>query len=159
MRSSRARALELHPPYSYRTDPQVPAFPDDRPLIVFDGECVLCSGFARFVAKRDPSGQFRFTAAQSELGQALYRHYGFDPDEPETSLLIDGGRLYGKSKAFAKIVGRLSGPWRCGWLVLGLPRPIRDWVYDCIASSRYRVLGRRSACVTPDPGWRDRVID
>jgi predicted DCC family thiol-disulfide oxidoreductase YuxK len=158
MTPARDSERDRRPPYSYRTDAHVPAFPDDKPMIVFDGLCVLCSGFARFVAKRDPSGQFRFTAAQSKLGQALYRHYGFDPDQPETSLLIDGGRLYRKSKAFAKIMGRLSSPWRCAWLVLGLPRPIRDWVYDRIARSRYRVFGRRSACVNPDRSWRTRVV-
>ena len=36
-------------PFSWRDDPEVPAFPDDHPLIVFDGECVLCSANARFV--------------------------------------------------------------------------------------------------------------
>jgi predicted DCC family thiol-disulfide oxidoreductase YuxK len=159
MKSTRATALNPHQPYSYRTDARVPAFPDDRPLIVFDGMCVFCSRFARFVADRDPGGQFRFTAAQSNLGQALYRHYGFDPNEPETSVLIDEGRMYGKSVAFAKILRRLSGPWRCGWLVLGLPRQMRDWLYDRVARSRYRVFGRRSACVRPDPSWRHRVIE
>ena len=36
--------------YSYRKDPSVPAFPDDRPIIIFDGHsaalftiCSLCS--------------------------------------------------------------------------------------------------------------------
>ena len=159
MRPTRASVTAPHPPHSYRADAQVPAFPDDQPLIVFDGVCVLCSGFARFVAKHDSSGQFRFTPAQSKLGQALYRHYGFDPSAPETSLLIDDGRLYGRSMAFAKIVGRLSGPWRCGWLVLGLPRPIRDWAYDRIARSRYRLFGRRSVCLAPHPSWRNRVIE
>ena len=147
------------PPYSYRADACVPAFPDEKPLIVFDGVCVLCSAFAQFVAKRDPRRHFRFTAAQSALGQALYRHYGFDPNNPETSLLIAEGRLYGKSKAFAKIMARLRSPWRCCWLVLGLPRPVRDWLYDRIARSRYRVFGRRTDCVRPDASWRDRVIE
>jgi hypothetical protein len=27
--------------YSYRADAAVPAFPDDKPIIVFDGKCVL----------------------------------------------------------------------------------------------------------------------
>ncbi len=31
-------------PYSWRQDSAVPAFADDRPVIVFDGHCVLCSG-------------------------------------------------------------------------------------------------------------------
>ena len=39
--------------YSYRADKAVPAFPDDRPLIVFDGVCALCSGFVRFVLRQD----------------------------------------------------------------------------------------------------------
>jgi hypothetical protein len=31
-------------PYSYRCDSAVPSFPDDRPIIIFDGYCALCSG-------------------------------------------------------------------------------------------------------------------
>jgi hypothetical protein len=27
--------------YSYRADPQVPKFDDSRPLLIFDGHCVL----------------------------------------------------------------------------------------------------------------------
>jgi predicted DCC family thiol-disulfide oxidoreductase YuxK len=150
---------DLPAAYSYRADADVPDFLDDKPLIVFDGMCVLCSGFARFVVQRDPSGRFRFTAAQSPVGQALYRHYGFDPSEPETIVLIEEGRAYGKSTAFGKIMGRLRGLSRCAWLVLGLPRPLRDWVYDRIARTRYRVFGRRSACVTPDAAWGKRVIE
>jgi len=159
MRLNHGSALDLMPPYSYRGDARVPAFPDDKPLIVFDGVCVLCSGFAQFVAKRDPSGQFRFTAAQSPLGRALHRHYGFDPTALETIILIDEGHLYGKSRAVAKIVARLTGPWRCCWLILGFPPPVRNWLYDRVARSRYRVFGRRSACVSPDESWRERVIE
>jgi predicted DCC family thiol-disulfide oxidoreductase YuxK len=57
--------LEAYGPYSYRDGPAVPDFPDDLRLIVFDGVCVLCNGFARFVAKRDADKRFRFNEAQS----------------------------------------------------------------------------------------------
>jgi hypothetical protein len=30
------------PAYSYRDDPAVPDFPDDRALVVFDSECAIC---------------------------------------------------------------------------------------------------------------------
>jgi hypothetical protein len=30
--------------YSYRRDPAIPHFPDDRPIIIFDGYCALRSG-------------------------------------------------------------------------------------------------------------------
>ena len=38
----------MRTPYSYRDDPAVPAFPDDKPVIVFDGYCAMCSGSAQF---------------------------------------------------------------------------------------------------------------
>jgi len=78
--ASLSRRLSGMPPYSYRNDPQVPRFPDDKGLIVFDGVCVLCMGSAQFVLKRDTGFAFRLTTAQSPLGQALFRHYGLDTE-------------------------------------------------------------------------------
>ena len=64
--------------YSYRTDPFVPAFADDRPVVISDGECVLCSRSARFILKTDRHRRLRLLAAQSPLGAALYRHFRLD---------------------------------------------------------------------------------
>ena len=62
--------------YAYRSDPFVSRFADDRPVIVFEGRCVLCSSGAQFVLSHDRAGAFRLLAAQSELGAALHRHFG-----------------------------------------------------------------------------------
>jgi hypothetical protein len=40
----------MREPFSYRSDPAVPKFPDDRPIIIFDGYCALCSGWAKLRA-------------------------------------------------------------------------------------------------------------
>ena len=64
--------------YSYRADAGVPEFADDKPLIVFDGECVFCSAWVQFVLRHDKAERYRFLAAQSPLGEALYRHYRLD---------------------------------------------------------------------------------
>jgi predicted DCC family thiol-disulfide oxidoreductase YuxK len=66
-------------PFSYRDDPAVPDFPDDRPIIIFDGHCGLCSNWAQFVMRHDPKKRFKLLAAQSPLGQILYEHYELDP--------------------------------------------------------------------------------
>ena len=136
----------------------MPPFPDDMPVIVFDGVCALCSGFVRFVAARDRAGQFRFIAAQSALGQALFRHYGLDPMDYETNLLIADGRAVGRMEAFAGVMSRLGGACSAATVVLLLPQPARDWLYERIARNRYRLFGRYDACVKPDPSWSDRVI-
>lgn len=145
-------------PYSYRTDLHVPPFPDDKALIVFDGVCVLCSGFARFVLKRDKSFAFRLVTAQSPLGQALFRHYGLATDDFETNLVIAEGRAYAKLDTVIVAGARLGGPWRLLVLLRLLPRPFADWLYDKIARNRYRLFGRTEACMMPPPEWRDRFI-
>lgn len=151
--------LAQMPAYSYRGDATVPAFPDDRPLIVFDGVCVLCSGFAKFVLKRDPAGRFRFTTAQSPLGQALFRHYGLDTETLETNLVLVEGRPYAKLDSVIVAARLIGGVWRAFALLRLLPRPLADWIYDRIARNRYALFGRTEACMMPPPHWRDRFIE
>ena len=153
-----AHALATARPYSYRDDESVPRFPDDRPLIVFDGVCVLCSGFARFVARHDTTRQFRFATAQSPLGAALFRHYGLDAVNYETNLLVAEGRVCGKLDAFAGIMTRLGGLRRAAAIVRLLPTPLGERLYDAIAQNRYALFGRTQTCAVPDASWRDRVI-
>ena len=107
-----SQRLAGEPPYSYRSDPSVPPFPDDRALLVFDGVCVLCSGRRRFILKRDRARRFRFATAQSPLGQALFRHYGLDAQTFETNLVLIDGRAYGKLDS-GRVAGTLlGGVWR-----------------------------------------------
>jgi len=144
--------------YSYRADKAVPTFPDDRPLIVFDGVCGLCSGFVRFVLRHDKRGQYRFLAAQTDLATALYRHYGLPTDHWETNLLIKDGRLFVRSEAAIEIVAGFSGWWRALAIFRVLPRSWRDWCYDRIAGNRYRWFGRHDLCMVPDPAQADRFL-
>lgn len=96
--------------YSYRDDPSVPAFADDKPLILFDGECVFCSGWVQFLLKRDAEKRYRFVVARTPLGEALYRHYGLETRDYETNLLIDKGRAYYKSDATIRMLEGLGMP-------------------------------------------------
>ena len=145
-------------PYSYRTDPAVPGFPDDKALIVFDGECVLCSGLARFVLRRDRDFVFRLTTAQSPVGQALFRHYGLDTETLATNLVLIDGTPYGKLDTVAAVGRRLGGGWRLLSMLRFIPRPVGDWLYDGIARNRYHLFGRYSRCPAPEPRWRERFI-
>ena len=153
-----SRRLSAVAPYSYRTDPAVPAFPDDKALIVFDGVCVLCSGLARFVLKRDRDFAFRLTTAQSPLGQALFRHYGLDTETFATNLVLIDGRVYGKLDTVAAVGLRLGAGWRLLAVLRLVPRPIADWLYDRIARNRYHLFGRYGRCVLPEPQWRERFL-
>jgi predicted DCC family thiol-disulfide oxidoreductase YuxK len=144
--------------YSYRDDAAVPAFPDDRPLIIFDGECVFCSGWVQFALRHDKRQHYRFLAAQSPLGAALYRHYGLDDRDYETNILIENGRAYFKSDGSIRMVSRLGFPWSLVSVFRILPRALADRIYEFIARNRLRIAGRRTSCFVPLAQDRSRFL-
>lgn len=146
-------------PYSYRDDPAIPAFPDDRPLIVFDGFCGLCSRLVQFVLRHDKAGAYRFVAAQTPLGTALFRHYGLDAENYDTFILLRDGRGHFVSEAAIELARELSPPWAWAPALRLVPQVIRDWVYLVIAHNRMRFFGRTEACYLPEPAVRARFLD
>ena len=154
-----ATRLARRSSYSYRSDASVPAFPDDNPVIVYDGVCVLCSGAMRAIARRDRRQRFRFVSGQSALGTALFRHYGLDPANFETVLLIADGRAYGKLDMTRRVAAEIGGPWRLFEVFAIMPGAMQDWCYDIIARNRYRLFGRSDVCIAPDASWRARIIE
>jgi predicted DCC family thiol-disulfide oxidoreductase YuxK len=145
-------------PFSYRRDPAVPPFPDDRPIIVFDGKCVLCSGFAGFVIRHDRRRRFRLLPAQTDLGAAIYAHYGLHPTEYETNLLLENGQVWLQSEGSIRMFEQLGFPWACAALARVFPRPLRDIIYDVIARNRLRWFGVRERCLLSLPGHEDRFL-
>jgi predicted DCC family thiol-disulfide oxidoreductase YuxK len=127
-------------------------------LILFDGVCVLCSGMVRFVLPRDKAGRFRFIAIQSPAGRALAERFGIDAANPETVAVTRGGQVLFKSDC-AIAIG--CGLPRWGWAAALrlVPRGLRDFLYDRIARNRYRLFGKRDACLVPTPEIRSRFID
>jgi predicted DCC family thiol-disulfide oxidoreductase YuxK len=144
--------------YSYRRDPAVPEFRDDRPIVVFDGYCALCSGWAQFILRHDRARKYRLLRAQSPLGRALYVHYGLDPHEYESNILIDRGVAFFKSEACIRMTEGLGWPWSLARGLRILPRALRDQLYGMIARNRLRLFGRRASCYVPGPGEEDRLL-
>jgi predicted DCC family thiol-disulfide oxidoreductase YuxK len=144
--------------FSWRADPAVPPFADEHPLIVFDGECVLCSVNARFVLARDRRRRFRLTTAQGPLGQALYRDFGLSRPDYGTMLVITEGRLLIEAAAALAIAEGLGFPWRAAALARLLPGRLNDAAYRLVARNRFRLFGRRETCWVPRPEDRDRIL-
>ena len=137
--------------------------PDSVPdTILFDGVCNLCNGFVQFILRHDPAGRFRFAALQSEAGRALLLAQGLTPAaiaaEPESVLLLSGGRLYSHSAAVLRIAEGLGGIWRVAGLGRVLPAAWRDAAYRFVARHRYRWFGRQESCMLPTPALKARFL-
>lgn len=150
--------MQPRPAYSYRDDPSVPAFADDRPIIVFDGYCALCSGWANFVLKHDKAKIYRLLSAQSPLGQAVYAHYRMDTQDFQSNILLSNGLVWLKSEGSIRMAEGLGFPWRlAGWVRL-LPLAWRDRLYSWVARNRFRWFGRRSTCYLPTAEHQARFL-
>lgn len=132
-------------------------WPDDD-VILYDGVCVFCSRWVRFVAERDARRRFRFTAIQSGYGTRLAQALGVDPGDPDTNAVIHGGVAYFKSDAALAVLSLLPG-W--GWvrILRVVPKSLRDAVYNLVARHRYRIFGKYEACFVPDAELRARVME
>jgi predicted DCC family thiol-disulfide oxidoreductase YuxK len=132
-------------------------WPDDD-VILYDGVCVFCSRWVRFVAVRDVERRFRFTAIQSGYGTRLARAFGIDPDDPDTNAVVHGGKVLFKSDAALTVLSHLPG-WRWVRVLRLVPKPFRDALYNLVARNRYRIFGKYETCFVPDAELRARVME
>ena len=144
--------------YSYREDPNVPDFPDDRAVIVFDGMCVMCSRFMCFILRHDRNHHFNFLPAQSLIGEALFAHYGLKAGDYDSVLLIENGELRIKWDASLAILEAIGWPWKLAALGRLLPKFLADPLYSFIARNRFKWFGRRDVCLIPTAEEQGRFL-
>jgi len=133
--------------------------PRDKPILLFDGVCNLCNGSIQFVIEHDPEGAFRFAPLQSAAAERLLDEVGFHDYDFDTFVLVDGDDYYTKSEAALRVASELEFPWSLAGVFRVAPRPLRDAVYDIVASHRYAVFGKKAQCMIPSPDVRERFIE
>jgi predicted DCC family thiol-disulfide oxidoreductase YuxK len=130
----------------------------DEMIVLFDGVCNLCNGLVLFIIKRDRAGKFKFAALQSETGQQRLNRFHLVKTEFESFVLVRGDQYFIKSTAALKMLRELGGVWRAFYIFIVIPRPVRDFVYDLVAQSRYKIFGKQESCMIPTPELKKRFI-
>ncbi len=130
----------------------------DAPILLFDGVCNLCQTSVQWVLQHDKAGIFRFASLQSDTGQQQLARFDLDGENFDTVVLVDGSRIFTRSGAALEILRRLGIPWSIFSVLVWVPRPIRDAVYNWIARNRYRWFGQKQECWLPRPEWSDRFL-
>lgn len=128
-------------------------------IVVFDGQCLLCNGWVRFLLRHDPAQHIRFASIQSTAGQQLLAQAGLQVDGLQTLLVIDGERSWQHTAAILRVLHQLGWPWRLAWMGWLVPAPLRDALYRWVARNRYRIWGRSDTCMVPSPETAARFLD
>lgn len=127
-------------------------------IVLFDGVCNLCSKSVHFIIRRDSKSKFRFASLQSEKAHLLLQQHGPPPNNIDSLIYIADNKIYLKSTAVLKILLELDGAWCLFYVLIVIPRFIRDMVYDFIAKRRYKRFGKTETCMVPTPGNQERFL-
>ena len=127
-------------------------------VIAFDGICVLCHGFVRFLIVRDHAQRLRFASNQSLAGAKIFAATHQDLNNPVSVVLADGGLYFTESTAAIRAIAALGGGWRLANMLRIIPAPLRDAAYRFVARRRYGWFGKLDQCPLPKPEWADRFL-
>ncbi|MUK90369.1 DUF393 domain-containing protein [Ornithinibacillus sp. L9] len=114
-------------------------------VLIFDGECNMCSAFVRFVIKNNKNRDFRITDFNSDW---YYTHSELLPNVDSMILIINERKIYTYSDAFIHVLTNINKKFYPVLTLKILPRIIRDNVYKLIAKYRKRIV-RKKTCDIP----------
>ena len=129
---------------------QTDSVKDNYSVILFDGVCNLCNNTVDFILSRDKGDNFRFASLQSKQAEKLLGEFEYNNHDLSTFVLIENNKLYTRSDAALRVFKKLGYPWRILYILILMPRPLRDFIYRFAANNRYRWFGKRNTCRLPD---------
>jgi predicted DCC family thiol-disulfide oxidoreductase YuxK len=129
-----------------------------KPIVFYDGVCILCNGFVQFIVNADQKGKINFATLQSATAQKMIDG-NYTQNELDTVVLLKDAQVYTKSTAVIEILKSLGGLYAMSGLLYIFPLSLRDFIYDIVASNRYKWFGKKETCLLPSLEQRKRFID
>jgi len=130
-------------------------------ILLFDGDCGLCTRTVQVVLRADRKGTLRFASLQSPFARGLLAQHpeleGVDSIAWVESESPGVHRVRVRSDAVLRVARYLGFPWsvlRVGRLI---PRGLRDRAYDWIARRRHRWFGA-PVCALATPEELERLV-
>lgn len=129
------------------------------PILLYDGECGVCSRAVQWVLVHERSHSLRFAPLESALGRELRELAGVAPELD--SLLwaeLREGRVWAatRSTAVLRVLDYVGGPWRWLTALRVVPAFLRDLGYRVFAHFRYQL--RTASCLAPSAQERARFL-
>jgi predicted DCC family thiol-disulfide oxidoreductase YuxK len=121
-----------------------------KPVLLYDGYCNLCSWLVRLVKRRDSNRRILLFPMQNLHELPLPLPEEITIQKKSVVLVSLEGKVFEKSQAVMRVLKTLGGFWFVPWaLLFVIPNPIRNFAYDLVARNRYKWFGERKTCYLP----------
>jgi predicted DCC family thiol-disulfide oxidoreductase YuxK/GNAT superfamily N-acetyltransferase len=131
-------------------------------LVLYDGECGVCSRAVRWLLSADRHGLLRFAPLQGATAAALRRRRPDVPADLDTIVYVDRStgteEVSWRSAAVFRICRLLGGPWGALALLAWLPRSLTDAAYAAFARRRHLFGAADAVCALPSPAEAARFL-
>jgi len=131
-------------------------------VLLFDGECGLCTRIVQLVLRADRKGMLCFASLQGEFARKIIARDA-ELRAVDSMALLEATaagdyHVSVRSEAALRLAQYLGFPWMLFGLARVIPRPVRDRVYDGIARRRHRWFAPALTCQLPTPAQQKRMV-
>ena len=131
-------------------------------LVLYDGDCGVCSRFVRWLLAADHARVLRFAPLQGSTAAALRERWPELPRDVDSIIYVDRSsgeeRVSWRTEAFVQL-GRLLGwPWRALSLLAWLPRSLTDAAYAAFVRRRHAFGAPDATCPLPSAAEQARFL-
>ena len=130
-----------------------------RQVIFYDGVCMLCNRFIRFVLRWDRKKEIFISPLQSAFAGGALKGFDIDPGKLDTVVFYKDGRIHTRSDVVFAVFRSFGFPWTILNVFELIPRKVRDDVYNWVARNRYGWFGKSNdICPVPDDAQKRQII-
>ena len=127
----------------------------EKVIVVFDGFCVLCNNYVRWVSKRNPSKNIYFTNFDSNYIKNKYPKLKLG----DTIFIItDDNKILLRSEAIKYSFKYIRLNYFLKTLIRISPNFLLDIFYRILASNRYFLFGKLEVCSTPNDVNQENIL-
>tara|TARA_Y100000994_G_scaffold248149_1_gene255209 strand:+ start:1572 stop:1976 length:405 start_codon:yes stop_codon:yes gene_type:complete len=124
-------------------------------VIIYDGICVLCNKYIKWVLDKDKENLFLISNLQSKFTEEKFPELR---KIDSVAVIKKNGEIVQKSKAVNHILKSINRLILLRTILNILPLSISNFFYDIVAKSRYKVFGKYDSCQLPEPEYKSRFI-
>ena len=124
-------------------------------IIVFDGYCVLCDNFVKWIAKKDKYNKIYFTTFESD-----YINKNYSEIKLKNSVVVINSKknFFKKSEAVILCLKTIDYNKTLIAVLEIIPKTILDIGYSLVAFFRYKIFGKKKICSLPNTIISKRIL-
>ena len=123
-------------------------------IIVFDGLCVMCNSFFKWVLKNDKDDKYLFANIQSNFFKK-----NMDINKSiDSIILIKENNIFYESEAIKYILKDLDKFFLLRLVLNVTPKFISNFFYKIIANNRYKIFGKKDKCELPNKNLLSKFL-